>query len=173
MKIVASAVVVATDGPTASGLLGLEPVGSKAAACAYFAADEPPTDSKMVILDGTGEGPVLNVAVMSNVAPTYAPAGRHLIVAALPGVAAGDVDKLSRRQLSGWWGSQVERWEHLASYHIAHGQPLQAPPFNPKQSVAVADGRFVCGDHRDTASIQGALYSGRRCADAVRKALFS
>ena len=25
----------------------------------------------------------------------------------------------------------------------------------------------VCGDRRDTASIQGALYSGRRCADAV------
>jgi hypothetical protein len=25
----------------------------------------------------------------------------------------------------------------------------------------------VCGDHRDTGSIQGALYSGRRCAEAV------
>jgi predicted NAD/FAD-dependent oxidoreductase len=33
--------------------------------------------------------------------------------------------------------------------------------------VRIDDGLYVCGDHRDTASIQGALYSGRRCAAAV------
>jgi hypothetical protein len=26
---------------------------------------------------------------------------------------------------------------------------------------------FVCGDHRDTGSSQGAMFSGRRCAEAV------
>ena len=163
----ASAVVVATDGPTASALLGLAPIESKAAGCVYFAADEPPTDSKMVILDGTGIGPVLNAAVMSNVAPTYAPAGKHLVVAALPGTIEGDLDALARRQLRDWWGAQVDGWEHLATYRIAHGQPTQRPPFAPKRTVMLPDGRFVCGDHRDTASIQGALFSGRRCAEAV------
>jgi phytoene dehydrogenase-like protein len=163
----AAAVVVATEGPTAAALLGLDPVPSKAAGCVYFAADEAPTDTKMVVLDGTGDGPVLNVAVMSNVAPTYAPPGRHLIAAALPGVCDGDLQDLARRQLRNWWGAQVDGWEHLATYRIPHGQPGQAPPFSPKQAVALADGRFVCGDHRDTASIQGALFSGRRCADAV------
>jgi hypothetical protein len=29
------------------------------------------------------------------------------------------------------------------------------------------DGLYVCGDHRDTSSIQGALVSGRRAARAV------
>ncbi len=37
----------------------------------------------------------------------------------------------------------------------------------PKQRVTLGDGLFVCGDHRDTASIQGALFSGRRCGEAV------
>lgn len=166
-EIQASSVVVATDGPSASDLLGLDPVASKAAGCVYFAADEPPTDSKMVILDGTGVGPVLNVAVMSNVAPTYAPEGKHLIAAALPGMSDGDVESLSRRQLRDWWGPQVDEWSHLATYRVPHGQPRQTPPFSPKRSVALPDGRFVCGDHRDTGSIQGALYSGRRCAEAV------
>jgi len=32
----------------------------------------------------------------------------------------------------------------------------------------VREGLFVCGDHRDTASIQGAMISGRRAAAAVR-----
>jgi hypothetical protein len=50
---------------------------------------------------------------------------------------------------------------------IAHGHPDQRPGFCPKQAVRLGDGRYVCGDHRDTASIQGALYSGRRTASAV------
>ena len=166
-EISASAVVVATDGPSASALLGLAQVDSKAAGCVYFVADEAPTDSKMVILDGTGVGPVLNAAVMSNVAPTYAPADKHLVVAALPAIIEGDLEAMARRQLRDWWGTRVDGWEHLATYRIAHGQPTQRPPFAPKRTVVRADGRFVCGDHRDTASIQGALFSGRRCAEAV------
>ncbi len=166
-EIAASSVVVATEGPAASELLGLDAVASKAAGCVYFAADEAPTESKMVILDGTGVGPVLNVAVMSNVAPTYAPHGKHLIAAAVPGASDGNLEALSRSQLRDWWGPQVDGWSHLATYRIPHGQPRQTPPFSPKQRVALPDGRFVCGDHRDTASIQGALFSGRRCADEV------
>jgi hypothetical protein len=50
---------------------------------------------------------------------------------------------------------------------IAHGQPDQRPPLHPKQSVALGDRQFVAGDHRDTASIQGALFSGGRTAAAV------
>jgi hypothetical protein len=125
----------------------------------------------MVILDGTGRGPVLNVAVMSNVAPSYAPRDQHLIVAALPGVVDGDLESLARAQLRGWWGGQVDSWRHLETYRISHGGPVQQPPFSPKQSVALGGGRFVCGDHRDTGSIQGAMYSGRRCAEAVLSSL--
>jgi predicted NAD/FAD-dependent oxidoreductase len=33
--------------------------------------------------------------------------------------------------------------------------------------VALGEGLFVCGDHRDTASIQGAMFSGERTARAV------
>jgi predicted NAD/FAD-dependent oxidoreductase len=33
--------------------------------------------------------------------------------------------------------------------------------------VSLGEGLFVCGDHRDTGSIQGAMFSGRRCAEAV------
>ncbi len=165
------AVIVATEGPAASTLLGLPTVPSKSVACVYFAATEPPTDTKLVVLDGTGGGPVLNVAVMSNVSPSYAPPGRHLIAAAMPGHVDGDLESIARSQLHSWWGAQVDGWEHLSTYRIAHGQPGQAPPFCPKQAVALPDGRFVCGDHRDTASIQGALFSGRRCAAAVARHL--
>jgi protoporphyrinogen oxidase len=170
-EVRASAVVVATEGPAASLLLGIPPVPSKSVGAVYFDAPEPPAGGKYVVLDGTGRGPVLNVAVMSNVAPAYAPAGRHLVVAAMPGHIGADIADLARAQLRSWWGPQVDAWRHLRSYRIAHGQPGQRPPFDPKQRVSLSDGRFVCGDHRDTASIQGAMFSGRRCGVEVAAAI--
>jgi len=165
--VAARAVVVATEGPSAAALLGLPEVASRTVSCAYFDADEPPVRGRYVVLDGTGRGPVLNAAVLSAVAPSYAPKGRHLVVAALPGRLDGDVETLARRQLRGWWGAQVDGWRLIRTYSIAHGGPVQAPPFHPKQPVSLGDGRFVCGDHRDTGSIQGAMFSGRRCGEAV------
>lgn len=170
-SIAARAVVVATDGPTASSLLGIPAVESRKVGCVYFSADIPPTRRKLVVLDGTGSGPVLNVAVISNVAPSYAPADKHLIVAALPGVTDGDLEAISRKQLRSWWGPQVDGWKHLRTYVINHGGPVQKPPFLPKQRVDLGNGQFVCGDHRDTGSLQGAMYSGRRCGEAVVRSL--
>ena len=166
-RITARAVVVATESPAASALLGLPTRESRVVGNVYFSADVAPTKEKLVILDGTGKGPVLNVAVMSNVSEHYAPKGKHLISVALPGVVNGDLESIARTQLRGWWGTQVDAWKHLRTYAITHAGPTQEPPFSPKQPVNLGGGRFVCGDHRDTGSIQGALYSGRRCGEAV------
>ena len=165
--ITAESVIVATEGPVAASLLGLPEVESRAAGCVWFAADTAPVDGAWIVLDGYGRGPVLNVAVMSNVSPHYAPAGKHLIAAAMPGMVDGDLESVARAQLRSWWGPQVETWRHLRTDRIPHGQPDQSPPFSPKKKVSLGGGLYVCGDHRDTASIQGAMFSGRRCAEAV------
>ena len=49
--------------------------------------------------------------------------------------------------------------------------PAMLPPLTLRQPVALGDGLFVAGDHRDPASIQGVLVSGRRAADAVLRYL--
>jgi len=170
-SVKARAVVVATEGPVARRLVGIPDVASRSVSCVYFAADRSPTASKAIVLDGTGRGPVLNVAVMSNVSPSYAPSGQHLIAAAIPGRIDGDLEADARRQLAGMFGAAVGSWRHLRTYSIAHGQPDQSPPFSPKKRVSLGEGLFVCGDHRDTASIQGALYSGRRAGQAVVESL--
>ncbi|MGM0670097.1 MAG: FAD-dependent oxidoreductase [Gemmatimonadota bacterium] len=36
-----------------------------------------------------------------------------------------------------------------------------------ERPVRLGPGRFVCGDHRETASLQGAIHSGRRAAREV------
>ncbi len=167
----ARAVVVATDGPAAHRLLGahVPDPGSRAAACCWFAAPGPPLQGPLLILDGEASGPAKNVAVMSEVSPSYAPAGRSLVAAAVPGpgALAPTVTGQVREQLARWFDSDTSDWEHLRTDVIAHGQPAQGPPLHPKQSVALGEGVFVCGDHRDTASIQGAMFSGGRTASAV------
>jgi hypothetical protein len=170
--LTATAVVVATDGPSASRLLGLPPVSSKPVSCVWFEAPKAPTDGRAIALDGTMSGPALNVAVMSNISPAYAPANAALIAAACPGEhRTEDLAERVTAQLRGWYGAQVTGWRVLRVDTIAHGQPTQTPPFAPKQSVSLGEQVFVCGDHRDTASIQGAMYSGRRTADAVLTSL--
>lgn len=169
--LTASRVVVAADGPRAAALLGLAPVASRPASCVWFATPHAPLPDKLIVLDGERSGPALNVAVMSNVAPAYAPPGQALVAAACPGLAAEGLEPAVRAQLRGWWGPAVDGWRHLRTDVIEHGQPDSAPPFAPKRRVALGDGLFVCGDHRDTPSIQGALFSGRRTTDAVLASL--
>lgn len=174
-RITGRTLVVATEGPAAHALLGdrVPDPGSRSAACLWFATPGAPRPGPVLLLDGDSTGPVRNVAVMSEVSPEYAPVGRALVAAAVPGPAAvrPDVVDDARSQLARWFGSTTADWELLRTDVIPHGQPRQSPPFRPKQSVTVGEGVFVCGDHRDTASIQGALYSGGRAALAVMGAL--
>lgn len=164
-------VIVATDGPAAAALLGdrVPLPASRLVSCVWFAAPVAPIDARLIVLDGTLAGPALNVAVMTNVAPEYSADGRALIAAACPAIEMMG-DELSvavKRQLVGWWGPAVDSWTALRTDTIHHGQPDSQPPFPAKQPVSLGDGLFVCGDHRDTPSIQGALFSGRRTGDAV------
>ena len=141
----------------------------------WFAAAEPPNDLPFVMLDARpGAGPVINTAVMSNIAPSYAPAGQHLVqaTALLPDPGAlppADADVLA--QLAGIYGCDTAGWRTVTVHVIPHSLPVQRAPLHVRKSVDLGDGLFVCGDHRDTASIQGALVSGRRAARAVVRRL--
>ncbi len=170
-SIGAGKVIVATEGPVASTLLHLTTVPSRPVTSVWFAADLPPISSKMIVLNGTGTGQVFTVAVMSNVAPEYGAGGRALIVASCPGVCDPAIEPTVRHELRAWWGGAVDTWQHLRTDAIAHAQPDHVPPHPPKQRVHLEGDLFVCGDHRDTGSIQGALFSGRRCGEAVLASL--
>ena len=163
-ELVADAVIVAVEGARAARLLGLPDPGSRRVTSTYFAAPESPLSERKIVLNGSGTGPINNLAVMSDIAPSYAPPGRALVVASSPVVApAADL----RSQLKAWFGDRVDQWEHLRTYDIEHALPGQAPPFRPGADPVLEPGLYVAGDYRDTGSINGALASGRRAAAAV------
>ncbi|MGH8931491.1 MAG: NAD(P)/FAD-dependent oxidoreductase [Egibacteraceae bacterium] len=173
-ELTAEIVVVATEAPVAASLVPtLGPARSRGAVTMYFAAPEPPTREPTLMLDGARSGPADLVAVLSNVAGSYAPPGQALVAVALAGgSAAGDasLEAAIRRQLTGWFGSQVSAWSRIGLYRIAHALPDQTAPAPLARRVRFGDRLFICGDHRDTPSIQGAMVSGRRTADTITAA---
>ena len=171
-RLSARAVVVATEGPAAAALLDQPaPPPGAGVTCLYFAAAAPPVAEPILVLNGEGTGPVNNLCVPTVVAPGYGPPGGASLVSATVLGAADPGPGLEaevRRQMTDWFGPSAAEWRHLRTYRIPYALPGQEPPAlaEPQRPVRVG-GVYVCGDHRDNASIQGAMVSGRRAAEAV------
>lgn len=169
----ARAMILATD---ARHLAVLVP-GTRAphwVGCAtlHYAAAATPLGEPVLLLNGEPRtGPVNHLCVPSDVAPSYAPAGRHLVSATAIGVPAADdaaLDRDARRQLARWFGaSVVDGWQLLRVSRVTHALPRLTPGLDPGRAVRLADGIYACGDHLETPSINGALRSGRRAAEAL------
>jgi phytoene dehydrogenase-like protein len=146
-----------------------------------YAAQEAPVNEPILLLNGEGRaaGPVNHVAVMSAVSPQYAPPGAHLVVANVVGetpatdAALLRLDQAVRQHMGKWFGPVVDSWKMLGAYTLARALPQQRHAEWEQAPVRVAGtgGVYMCGDYRETASIQGALTSGRRAAEAVIKDL--
>ncbi|MEL6981198.1 MAG: FAD-dependent oxidoreductase, partial [Actinomycetota bacterium] len=129
----------------------------------WLAADEPPLTEPILVLNGTGAGPVNSTTVMSEVSPHYAPPGRWLIVASTPSVGPGLVDGM-RSQLTSWFGAGAEGWEVLRVDEIERAQPSFLTGHDRSGALATDAGVIVCGDHVRDPSINGAIGSGRAAA---------
>jgi len=151
----------------------VEVAPGRGTAAVHFAAPRSPTRGRRDLhLGAPGEGPIATLATMSDVAPSYAPSGRSLVTVSTVGVPDEDDDALVaavRTQARAWFGDEVDAWRPLAVQRIPYAQPRQDPSDldGLARPLAHAPGVWVCGDHRDTGSIQGAMVSGRRAADAV------
>ena len=162
----ARAVVVAVDPPTAAVLVpGLDVPAMNGVTTDYHLAPEPPLADPAIVLDGERSGPVVNTVVLTNAAPEYAP-GRHLVSSSSLGAPVPEPEV--RAHLGRVYGVDTAGWEHVARYEVPVGTPDQRPPMGRfRRPVRLDPGLYVCGDHRDSGSVQGALVSGRRAATAV------
>ena len=174
----ARAVVVATDPITAARLTPLPEPATKGLVTWWFEAPQAPSILPLLAVDGRrvgakAPGPVWNTAVVTAAAPSYAPPGRHLVEATClldrPDGDAPESEVL--RHVAAIFGCSTAGWQTVIRHRIPLALPAMPPPLQPRPGVSLGDGVFVCGDHRDMASIQGALVSGNRTAEAVHTAL--
>ena len=174
-SIAARAVVLATDNASAAQLTSshrdrVQPRAWSSTTCIYFAADRPPSNTKLLMLLADPVGPANHVFIPSNSVPNFAPAGKSLISVSLVNSTAANESSLALvlNQLRELFGSQVDAWQHLRTYNIPHALPVQPAGFGQtSRESSLQDGTILCGDHLETSSIQGALVSGRKAASKL------
>jgi predicted NAD/FAD-dependent oxidoreductase len=141
----------------------------------YYAAPVSPVEGPVLVLngEGPGAGPINNLAVMSQVSRRYAPQGQELIAVSCVGSAPRDdaemqaLDEGVREQATQWYGAPVGEWRLLAGYPIRYALPLARTTQWEASPPRLADNVYICSDAQEQPSIQGALVSGRRTAEAI------
>ncbi len=172
-RLTGQEVVIATDEGEAFRLLEQWPRHrTTAVTCLYYSAAQSPVKGPWLVLNGEGSGPINNLCVPTELHRSYAPQGQSLISVSVLHPAyrsRPDLEDLVRDQLTTWYGNQVSQWRHLRTYDIDDALPLQSPPgLNPAEKlVKLSERLFWCGDHTGIASIEGAIASGIRAADAA------
>ncbi|MEU0205765.1 NAD(P)/FAD-dependent oxidoreductase [Streptomyces canus] len=166
------AVLLATDARAAAELLpGLRVPDFHPVTVVHHTTDEPPRTGSALLLDADRGGPVAHTAVISEVDPSRAPSGRALISSTVLGAPPSDLETAVRTHLGRLYGTPTHRWETLAVHHTPEAVPAMPAPHDLRRPVRLLAGLYVCGDHRDTSTIQGALHSAHRAATAILKDL--
>lgn len=172
----ARAAIVAVGPQHVGGLTDLQAPATHGLTTWWFRATGQPRTGPFLLLDasragGGPAGPIWNTAVVSQVAPSYAPAGQHLVQATTlldrPDGRASEAEV--RRDLARLYGTSTAGWEVLAHQVIPHAVPAQRPGPIDRGPVWTGERLLVTGDHRETASIQGALVAGERAARTVAR----
>nr|WP_037873672.1 NAD(P)/FAD-dependent oxidoreductase [Streptomyces sp. PsTaAH-124] len=169
-ELPARAVVVATGADAAARLLpGLDVPAHRTVTTYYHVADRSPLGRPLLLVDTRRR--VLNTCVLSDVAPEYAPRGSALIATSVLGGDTAPVRDAVAAALSEMYGTDATAWDLLVARTVEGALPAMPPPWPLTRPCRTGPGRYVCGDHRATGSVQGALAGGARAAREVLRDL--
>ncbi|GAB4047747.1 protoporphyrinogen/coproporphyrinogen oxidase [Spirosoma litoris] len=182
--ITASTIVLAVDAAQAALLQGHpEPTDASfhQTTCTYFSADPTqltlnPDQKKLLLLNTNRSSVVHNVAIMSDVAPDYAPADKVLISVSTQRpltISETELAELIKQELTSWFGEGVQAWHHLRTYSIPHSLPA----YNPDQAgedalrkpLQLNPTLYQCGDQTAYPSLNAAMQTGREVAELISK----
>ena len=169
-KLFGEKIVLATDGFQADKLLGINTERKfNSTTCTYFSADRSPLKEKMLVLNPNRDSVVHNMSVPSDIAPNYAPIGKSLISVSTQGFDLHDEKQLAKnikRELTTWYGNEVEIWQHLKPYHI----PQALPNFDKSKTdktLKISEILYQCGDTTAYPSLNAAMATGRKVAEMI------
>ncbi|GAA3092184.1 NAD(P)/FAD-dependent oxidoreductase [Streptomyces roseofulvus] len=159
-------VVVATGQRIAGELLpGLRVPDGRTVTTLYHAAVRAPLDEPVLVVDARRR--FLNTCVLTAVQPRYSADGRALVSTSVLGRPGPVETEAVVRALGEVYGTETGDWEPVHRVTVTDALPALPGPAPLVRDVRWAPGRYVCGDHRATGSLQGALASGARAARAV------
>jgi len=170
-KIESHNTVIAVEESNADNLLGVTKTNTSyktEVSCLYFGVKKTNVPEAILILNGTGSGPVNNLSLMPK-GTEYAPENFKLVVVSVVSHQFLDKNNLKQLvvdQLEQWYGIEVRNWRYLKTHRIK--RPVPCPAGMPlKISSKVREGLYRCGDYMGVASLNTAIKSGRKAAEAI------
>ncbi|MFE5616997.1 NAD(P)/FAD-dependent oxidoreductase [Streptomyces sp. NPDC056524] len=165
-EVPARAVVVATGQRVAAELLpGLRVPDGRTVTTVYHAAARPPSEEPVLVVDSRRR--FLNTCVLTAVQPGFSTDGRALVSTSVLGSPGAADTAILLRALGEVYGAETADWELVHRVTVTDALPAMPGPTPLSRTARWAPGRYVCGDHRATGSLQGALASGARAARTV------
>ena len=178
----AAAVIVAADAPTATQVTPIRtlPAAESGApsVTVYLATSQRPTCGRRLMLDATRRLAVSTLSPLSEVQPSYAPAGKHLLAAEIVGDLAdgSDLDALAdraRRESAAMIGQDVGDLRILSVVRVPFSQFRQPPGIFRRLpgNVTPIHGLYLASEATVDSSYNGAMLSGENAAGLVRREL--
>ena len=163
-ELTADRVVVAAGPRVSARLTGQPEPTMNSLTTWWFDAPRRPSKLPFLYLDVRENSRLIHTSVISNVCPSYAPAGRHLVQATAVG-AHEMADSEAMAQAASIMGVQDPGWRLLVRHDIPDALPSIEPGHRPL--ACGIPGVIIAGDTAES-SIQGALASGVAAARALR-----
>jgi phytoene dehydrogenase-like protein len=175
--VAASSIVVATDPPSAKRLTGITslpgPEDGLGCTTIYLTGRRDPGIGPRLILDGSRRLTVNHLAPLSQVAPSYATVGSHLLAAVVLGKAQVDDDDVLadrvRREAALLLGQAPSDWTVTAVARVPFSQFAQPPGVYGRLPgpVTRTRGLYLAGEAVSDSSYNGALLGGEAAAQAI------
>lgn len=159
-ELVADHVIIAAGPRHSARIVGQPEPPMSSLTTWWFATPRRPSELPFLHVDIREGAALAHAAVISNVAPSYAPAGWHLVEATAVGNHGLD-DDTALEQAADMLGAAAHEWRLLVRHDIPDALPTVVPGGDPLESRL--PGVTMAGDFAQP-SIQGALASGRLAA---------
>jgi phytoene dehydrogenase-like protein len=175
----ADAVVVATPAPEAARLSGLPmPTERLETTTIYFSSLQCLYSGRKLLLNAAPDALVNNAQLLTNVAPSYAPPGYHLLSATILGNPPLDDAELIARTIAdlrvmfagdAYAQQALGTYAPLAVYRIPYAQFAQPPGMHPTlpDNWSGRPGLYFAAEFTEASSLNAAMVSGEKCALSI------
>lgn len=176
----ADVVVIATDPKSAEGLMkrSLGPLAGSGlpSVTVYLTGSDRPKTGPFLVLDGSRSLTVNHAAPLSEVQPSYAPEGQHLVAAVVVGEAAAgtDLDRIAaqaRLDAATMLGNAPGSWQIFDVHQDLFSQYAQPPGFYAKlpSNITALQNLYLASELTVDSSYNGAMLSGETVAALIAR----
>ncbi len=172
-RIKARALILATDQDTSAAWLGGVARGWRSVTTWYHTTDmsrqQLNNGKAQLIVDSVrGRGPVINTVPISHAAGSYTRTGVHLVSTSVLGTdTSQDMHQRVQEHLNLLYSCDSSSWNLAGVYPVHKALPMATPPLIETADPRIGEFQYLAGDHVGIPSINTAMASGVKAAQAA------